>query len=112
MERIDSDANVVSNAHADCTACTSEQKREKKSLKTRHIVTALHAVEAMPCTRAQFRQGMIDNDTQKTLVHRAVRRPDDHVPLRERVRVDRDAVDRHFGDGPVLLAHGQLFQSI
>ena len=62
-------------------------------------------------TRAQFRQGMLDNDTQN-LVHRAVRRPDHHVPLGERVRVDRDAVDRHFGNGPVLLAHGQLLERV
>ena len=63
-------------------------------------------------TRAQFRQGTLDNDTQKTLVHRAVRRPDHHVPLRERVRVDRDPIYGHLRHRPVLLAHGQLFQSI
>ena len=57
-------------------------------------------------------QEMLDNDTQKTLVHGPVRRPDHHVPLGERVRVDRDPVDRHLGNGTVLLADRQLLERI
>ena len=68
-----------------------------------------HAVRRDTSTRAQFRQY---RDTQKTLVHGPGRRPDHDISLRERVRVDRDPIYGHFGDGPVLLAHGQLLQSV
>ena len=95
-------------AYALSTACNELHKKRLEKPGTTVITPSRRDTS----TRAQSRRGMLDNDTQKPLVHRAVRRPDHHVPLRERVRVDRDPVDRHFGNGTVLLAHGQLFQSI